>query len=316
MTDHFAYADTGALLGATPVVETGLLAWPRPPAFDPDLEVWALGDVHGRADALALALKTMAATPRMRRRRTFVHLGDAVDRGPGGVRALGLLARAAEFARADDAVLLPGNHELMFLDAAMATHAPHEPGFEQGMNDLELWVMNGGHAVLDEVETRLGAFPYKNDEGRARADWWAAFFDLPEAAAWLKAFTGGPNHHRVGDALFVHAGLPHRMDAERALAEGRRAHTRNHNHWAWVRAGFIDAPGPREDGLVVVHGHTVAFKKVPLRHYDDKKMLKNMDRVADKGRLNLDAGAAQREHVGFARLTDQGYALYVAQPEA
>ena len=80
-------------------------------------QLFVIGDVHGQAQALAAALNTIAAIPRAGNRRRLVFLGDIVDRGPHSLDAIKLTMSAADRVDADDVVLLPGNHELMLLDA-------------------------------------------------------------------------------------------------------------------------------------------------------------------------------------------------------
>ena len=47
-----------------------------------DVEIFAIGDIHGRADLLAALLDAAAREPRRAARRAIVFLGDLIDRGP------------------------------------------------------------------------------------------------------------------------------------------------------------------------------------------------------------------------------------------
>ncbi|WP_299653568.1 metallophosphoesterase [uncultured Jannaschia sp.] len=104
-----------------------------------NLEVFAIGDVHGQADLLAGCLEVIARTPRaLGTERLVVFLGDLIDRGPDSLRAIGLMMNASRLARADRVVLLPGNHEQVLLDALDGNAEP--------------WLAIGGKAVMREVD--------------------------------------------------------------------------------------------------------------------------------------------------------------------
>lgn len=110
-----------------------------PGALPDSLEVFAIGDVHGQADLLAAYLDGIARAPQPPATdRLVVFLGDIVDRGPDSLRAIDLMMNASRLARADRVVLLPGNHELVLLDALDG--------------NAESWLAIGGKAVMREVD--------------------------------------------------------------------------------------------------------------------------------------------------------------------
>lgn len=76
-------------------------------------EVFAIGDVHGCADLLRAALDAIAVEPRQAPVRRLVLLGDLIDRSPDFLGALDLACDAAALAKADEAIALMGNHEIM-----------------------------------------------------------------------------------------------------------------------------------------------------------------------------------------------------------
>ena len=53
-----------------------------PFAASPETEIFAVGDIHGRADLLAALVDEAAREPKLREKRAIVFLGDLVDRGP------------------------------------------------------------------------------------------------------------------------------------------------------------------------------------------------------------------------------------------
>src|SRR5271157_423117 len=78
-----------------------------------DVEVFAVGDIHGRVDLLAALIDEAAREPRLRDRRAIVFLGDLVDRGPDSLGAIDLAMAAKARVGADEAIGLMGNHEAM-----------------------------------------------------------------------------------------------------------------------------------------------------------------------------------------------------------
>ncbi len=200
-------------------------------ALPPGTLAVAIGDVHGRADLLAALHDEIAdlAASLMPRDAHLVHLGDLVDRGPGSIAAL-RLARAG--IRGMRSVSLVGNHEERML-GVLDTPDPVE---------MEAWLGYGGLPVLREA----GIDP----DGDWRAPLSAALG--PDLVAWMRA---NPRSHRVGDILFVHAGI----DPARPLA---RQEPRD---LVWIRKPFVDSPGPYDENVAIVHGHT-PVKMLDLAH--------------------------------------------------
>ncbi|WP_051249414.1 metallophosphoesterase [Inquilinus limosus] len=191
----------------------------------PGRAVAAIGDVHGQADLLEamhrLVATEFAALP-AGTDCTLIHLGDLVDRGPENRRALAL-ARGG-IAGAETITLL-GNHDdrmVAVLDGA-ADHG-----------SLQFWLTYGGDRVLIECGVTELAGDWR---GRVRAA------IGPDVLGWLR---GCPVSHRIGDLLFVHAGI----DPQRPLAEQDR-HT-----LLWIRDPFLEWRRPFPENVAVIHGHT------------------------------------------------------------
>ena len=75
----------------------GSAAGPRPPAAIPDgLRIYAVGDIHGRADLLGrlagIVAEDLEAHPVPEARTIF--LGDYIDRGPDSADVVDRLVRA------------------------------------------------------------------------------------------------------------------------------------------------------------------------------------------------------------------------------
>jgi serine/threonine protein phosphatase 1 len=195
----------------------------RPAAVPEGLRVYAIGDVHGRADLLGAVLDRIDAhhAGRPPARKLEILLGDYVDRGPKSRDVLDvILSRQA----VSDLVCLRGNHDEMPLRFL------REPAF------LSQWSELGG------VETLLS---YGVSVGRGRsADAVAADFGsvLPaEHRAFLDAL---PFSHCCGDYFFVHAGV----------RPGTPLDGQNEHDLIWIRDEFLDHAGFFEKKIV--HGHT------------------------------------------------------------
>ena len=75
------------------------LRYELPRAGADDVEIFAVGDIHGRSDLFAALLDEAAREPRRAARRVVVLLGDLVDRGPDSLGAIDLAIGAARRAR-------------------------------------------------------------------------------------------------------------------------------------------------------------------------------------------------------------------------
>lgn len=191
----------------------------------PGLRVYAIGDIHGRADLLDqlhdLIEADLSTAPE---KAVIVYLGDYVDRGPDSHGVIERLTRH-RFPGVETVALL-GNHEdmlLQFLDAPYGA---------------SLWLTNGGDATLRSYHVRIPA----------------SFDDFLMAQ---RALLGAmPRHHKqflaglpvqvqFGDYLFVHAGIRPGLPLDRQSRE----------QMIWIRDVFLNSES--DHGLIVVHGHTI-----------------------------------------------------------
>ncbi len=236
-------------------------------------EIFAIGDIHGRADLLAALIEEAAREPRLRERRAIVFLGDLVDRGPDSLGAIELAIGAATRIGADEGIALMGNHEAM-MRRVLDPSTPRD----DAITGLEAWLANGGDQTLAEF-VALDEAPADLDELLA-----AARASLPERVrAWLGALRA---NWRSGEILFVHAGVNPNFDLEAFLAIPWNlplASLDQDRHWAWVRWPFLNhRPGPEGfSGMFVVHGHTPN---------DGRRVASHKDQIS-RFRLNLDAGS-------------------------
>lgn len=244
-----------------------------PFAAHPTEEIFAVGDIHGRADLLAALIDEAARAPKRREKRAIVFLGDLVDRGPDSLGAIDLAVGAGERIGADETITLMGNHEAV-MRLALESATPREVAIEA----FETWIANGGDRTLAEF---VDADEPAQDLEQALV---AARASLPERVrVWLQSLRAS---WRSGRLLFVHAGLNPRYDLETFLAAPWSvplADLDEDRHWAWVRWPFLShRPGPEGfGGYFVVHGHTPN---------DARRDASHEDQIAGF-RLNLDAGS-------------------------
>ena len=198
----------------------------------PGRRIYAVGDIHGRADLLAAIMGRIRADGAHRRsaEQTIVFLGDYVDRGGASFNVVAdLIAGAPE---GFEAVYLKGNHEdflLQFLDAPSI---------------LDQWVLNGGARTLEsygvDMSRRADSFGFSGDAAAVRRQ----FLDrLPDDHR--RFFRRLQTRHEAGDYLFVHAGVRPGVP----LAEQKESDL------LWIRNDFLESDA--DFGKIVVHGHSI-----------------------------------------------------------
>ena len=253
------------------VVERQAFLMPRSVADD--VEIFAVGDIHGRTDLLHALLDEAAGEPRRREKRVIVFLGDLVDRGPDSLAAIDLAIGARERLGANETIALMGNHEAM-MRLALDPQTPLDVAIEA----FEVWLRNGGVATIREFAA------FENPPGDPDALLTVIRVALPERVReWLVSLR---SHWRSGDVLFVHAGVNPHVDLEAFLAapwDTPLSRLDEDGHWAWVRWPFLEHSPGRAGffGLFVVHGHTPNDARANPSH---------ADQIA-RFRLNLDAGS-------------------------
>ncbi len=214
---------------------TSLAHTPRVSAVPPGTTVYAIGDIHGRADLLSELLRRIVADAGSQEaaRRVLVYLGDYVDRGDDSAGVIDLVLD--ESPDGFEVVPLLGNHECLmreFLDDT--TRGP-------------LWLRNGGDATLHSYGINAGKTPQFDPLPLA---------DLQRAlrgrlpARHLDFLDGLRLSHVEGDYFFAHAGIRPGV----ALADQQEADL------IWIRELFLNSTA--DHGRIVVHGHTIAPEPV------------------------------------------------------
>lgn len=212
----------------------GLFASPAPVTAAPTARtpegvcVYAIGDVHGRADLLATLLDRVAADAAARdaRETHVILLGDLVDRGAQSKQAIDLCLDTAW----GDTIphFVAGNHEEMMLAVV-----------DGSVEAVRHWMRNGGDAAMASY-----GVPEELIDGGTSDELLADF--VPRVPAEHLGFLRTMKDQvRIGDYLFVHAGIRPGVAFDRQRSSDLR----------WIRGRFLEFEG--DHGAVVVHGHTI-----------------------------------------------------------
>jgi serine/threonine protein phosphatase 1 len=198
----------------------------RPPRVPEGIRIYAVGDVHGRADLLAPMLSRIEADAVLHpiSRPITVFLGDYIDRGPASKEVLELLVT---WSGVQQAVFLKGNHEdflLRFLKNAAV---------------LEDWRHCGGLETLSAYGLKPPINPTLFQQARLAHSLANA---LPATHRTFLQALG--LFFLCGDYLFVHAGVRPLVPIQRQTEDDL----------LWIRDEFLSWEKPFEK--IVVHGHT------------------------------------------------------------
>ena len=195
----------------------------------PGLRVYAVGDVHGRADLLrqlhATLVRDAADIPEAP--VAAIYLGDYLDRGPQVRETLDELAHGLpdRFRTA----YLRGNHEYLFLE------------FLKNPIVLEGWLAIGAAATLLSYGVQPPGSGFSAEQAATVRD--DMIVAMPEEH--LRFLRLLKPSLRIGDYLFAHAGVRPGVDPE----------LQKEADLLWVRREFMDSK--QDHGVRVVHGHTI-----------------------------------------------------------
>lgn len=198
----------------------------RAPSIPSDERVYAVGDIHGRADLFEdlIALIEQDDAARGKALTTVVLLGDLIDRGPDSAR---VVDRARRWGQERHVEFIQGNHEEMLLVSREDTDALRSFLKFGGLETIESYGVSSQVAQESEIEDlqRLmnAAIPQEDVD----------FLD------------GFKKMVRIGDYAFVHAGVRPDTPLEHQLGRDCR----------WIREPFLSHRG--DFGAFVVHGHTI-----------------------------------------------------------
>tara|TARA_R100001143_G_C3332927_1_gene120363 strand:- start:46 stop:861 length:816 start_codon:yes stop_codon:yes gene_type:complete len=194
-----------------------------------DIVVYAIGDIHGRADLLENCLVAIQRDPvDSGIAKRIVYLGDYIDRGPESRKVIDMI-REMDNAGVRQTKII-GNHEeflLRFLNNP-----------EEGTS----WLSYGGAETLLSYGVGMPAGVLSAGK-------------LAKVAEDLRSRMEGSGHLvflqqleeavTIGDYCFVHAGINPDRSLEKQIPEDLR----------WIREPFLTHTGGFEK--VIVHGHTI-----------------------------------------------------------
>jgi serine/threonine protein phosphatase 1 len=208
----------------------------RPPLRLPEgIRIYAIGDVHGRADLLEQVFSRidahMAAHPVDKPIQVLV--GDYIDRGPYSREVLDRLIERSGSNKM--VVSLKGNHETFI------------PEFVRNPSTFQSWSQMGGLATL----MSYGVTPSLNPDAPAQKEL-AMALDAALPRSHRLFLAGLKSSFSCGGFFFAHAGVRPGIP----LAEQREADL------LWIRDEFL--LHEERFAKIVVHGHT-AVRAVDMR---------------------------------------------------
>ncbi|WP_291548121.1 metallophosphoesterase family protein [Bosea sp. (in: a-proteobacteria)] len=188
--------------------------------------IYAIGDIHGRADLLRQKFAAIDAdiAARPAQRPTTILLGDYVDRGPQSRDVLELILQRRQTSRV---VALAGNHEAILL------------GFLSDPKTYADWKRLGGAETL----MSYGILPPSGDDP-SRFPALAEAFRRAMPDAHLDFLKTLPLTQICGDFLFVHAGVRPGVPLDRQVSDDI----------LWIRDEFLTHGD--DFGAMIVHGHS------------------------------------------------------------
>jgi serine/threonine protein phosphatase 1 len=196
---------------------------PRAPA---GVTIYAIGDIHGRADLLGQIHRRIEQDA-ARGEKLVIYLGDYVDRGPDSRGVIDMLLKQPPAGCRH--VFLRGNHEQAMLD------------FLDNWEVARDWFTFGGEETLRSYGIDV---PYAIDEATLRKVQGEVKVKVP-MDHW--AFMRMANWTEVaGDYLFVHAGIRPGTPWDRQLPDDL----------IWIREPFLRSKA--DHGKMVVHGHSIS----------------------------------------------------------
>jgi serine/threonine protein phosphatase 1 len=204
------------------------------PEVPPNERIYAVGDIHGRADLLVKLHKLIQKDAQIygqEKTKKIIYLGDYIDRGLESKTVIDILLTQPlqDFQH----IFLKGNHEDLLLRCI---------GDPQ---TWPAWIGLGGAATALSYGARLRPSEAEDDniDERMRQDF------LQRIPLEHRSFLEGLQLNcRSGDYLFVHAGVRPHVPLEQ----------QDPQDLMWIREDFLRHKASL--GVVVVHGHSISLK--------------------------------------------------------
>lgn len=197
------------------------------PSVPDGQRVYAVGDIHGRRDLFNRIIEMIDADDARRDKAdtTVILLGDLIDRGPDSA---GVISDARDWAARRTVRMLMGNHEEMMLRALDSDQ------------NLRHFLRVGGRETLLSYPIPLKTYRT------------ATLSDLAILARKvvpledIELIESMEDMIRIGDYLFVHAGINPDLPLEEQVSRDLR----------WIREPFLSHASPLD--VCVIHGHTIS----------------------------------------------------------
>jgi serine/threonine protein phosphatase 1 len=190
--------------------------------------IYAIGDIHGRADLLEqLHEKIAADAENFSGKKTIVYLGDYIDRGEQSCQVIDILLSRP--LKGFEPVYLKGNHEQAMLD------------FIEYPGAAAAWLTFGGREALNSYGIPLAHIPSMQHVGEI-----ARQLDdtLPDDHRNFLT-TGCLDSWQCGSYYFVHAGIRPGVALDEQTQEDK----------LWIRDDFLGSN--ISHCTIVVHGHSI-----------------------------------------------------------
>lgn len=202
------------------------------PKVAPNERIYAIGDIHGRADLLVKLHASIDKDANIYgggKTKRIIYLGDYIDRGLESKSVIDILTTRRS--KAFELVFLKGNHEDLFLRSLQdATIWPK-------------WLALGGDATVLSYGLCLSGQDDHDGYERMRHD---LLRQIPlEHRRFLESLQLS---FRSGDYLFVHAGIRPNIPLD----------MQDPHDLMWIREDFLHHKELL--GIVVVHGHSISLK--------------------------------------------------------
>jgi serine/threonine protein phosphatase 1 len=189
--------------------------------------IYAIGDIHGRADLLRVLLDKIAADRATCPLPTqLIFLGDYIDRGLESRRVIDIL-----LAMNGPPVFLLGNHDQVFRNILR----------DGDVTYVMQWLRVGGR----EAALSYGVMPPFPNAKPEVVDAFVEKLQTTVPAEHCRFFNNLKSSITLGDYFFCHAGV--RPDVP--LAE------QTEEDMAWIRGDFLSTTTAFEK--IIVHGHTI-----------------------------------------------------------
>ncbi len=201
--------------------------------------VYAVGDIHGRADLVERMHEIIVsdAAKHSHKQNFIIYLGDYLDRGPYVRETIDLLLtnNPPGFER----VHLMGNHEQILLNFL------GEPSI------LSMWLGVGGMSTLMSYGLKPPGSGFSEQKAYEIRD------ELQEKipAEHIGFINNLRPSHQVGDYLFVHAGIRPAVPIENQVPDDIY----------WIRDEFLNSDA--DHGKMVIHGHTISED---IQHFSNR----------------------------------------------